>query len=333
MALRTYDAIVVGGGPAGSSCAAKLVEGGARVALLDQAQFPRTKLCAGWVTPAVLANLGIRRESYPHRLITFDHLLFHYKGMTFKVGTVQHSIRRYEFDDYLLSRCGAEVHTHAVKHIKADEGGYLIDDRYRAQFLVGAGGTRCPVHRELFRDVNPRARALQIATREYEFPYEWHDPSCHLWFSENALPGYSWYVPKENGYLNCGVGALADALKQRDGHIKAHWEHLAESLSRQALVRGAVLAPKGYSYYMRGELRTVRVGNAFLTGDAAGLATRDLAEGIGPAVSSGQLAAHAILTGEEYSLERVSAYSPVKPWLSDLLDGLRIRRERRRRRH
>ena len=48
-------------------------------------------------------------------------------------------------------------------------------------------------------------------------------------------------------------------------------------------------APKGYSYFLRDHLRAVRAGNAFIVGDAVGLATRDLGEGIGPAVASGRL--------------------------------------------
>ena len=53
----------------------------------------------------------------------------------------------------------------------------------------------------------------------------------------------------------------------------------------------------------------MRIGNAFLTGDAAGLATRDLCEGIGPAIRSGQRAAQAILTGTEYALDGVTGAS------------------------
>ena len=43
--------------------------------------------------------------------------------------------------------------------------------------------------------------------------------------------------------------------------------------------------------HLRGDVDVVRVDNAFITGDAAGLATRDLCEGIGPAIRSGQRAA------------------------------------------
>jgi hypothetical protein len=67
--------------------------------------------------------------------------------------------------------------------------------------------------------------------------------------------------------------------------------------------------PTGYSYYLRGPLNVARVGNAFLTGDAAGLATRDLCEGIGPAIRSGQRAAESILTGAAYSLSGLTGAS------------------------
>ena len=49
--------------------------------------------------------------------------------------------------------------------------------------------------------------------------------------------------------------------------------------------------------------------NAYLVGDAVGLATRDMCEGIGPAVRSSLLAAQSIVTGEPYSLAGISELS------------------------
>ena len=54
--METCDVLIVGGGPAGSSCAWKLGQSGLNVVILDKARFPRHKVCAGWITPPVLAE-------------------------------------------------------------------------------------------------------------------------------------------------------------------------------------------------------------------------------------------------------------------------------------
>jgi flavin-dependent dehydrogenase len=161
----------------------------------------------------------------------------------------------------------------------------------------------------------PRPRSLQTVTLEMEFPWEWRDPDCHLWFFERGLPGYSWYVPKASGWLNVGIGAMAARLKERGETIRMHWDHLAAKMIRQfgITMPGAGRGkhahtgdPPGYSYYVRGPIDGARRGNAYLTGDAAGLATRDLCEGIGPAIRSGHLAAAAILHGSAYDLAAIT---------------------------
>lgn len=307
--MQAYDIVVVGGGPAGAVCAQRLIAAGRAVAVLDRETFPRTKLCAGWITPEVVQDLALDIDAYPYKFMTFNHIVVHIKGLTFKLPGPQHSIRRYEFDDFLLRSCGADVVNHKVKDIVQDNDGFVIDDQFRCNYLVGAAGTRCPVYRTFFREANPRAKELQASTYEYEFPYSWSDPRCHLWFFNRGLPGYSWYVPKANGYVNCGIGAMAETLKDRGDNIKDHWQHFTKALGDRSFIENADFVPKGYSYYLRGNVGTVRIGNAFITGDASGLATRDLCEGIGPAIRSGQLAAESILHGSTYSLETISRFS------------------------
>jgi len=306
--MRECDVIVVGGGPAGSSAAWKLKQAGVDVLVLDKETFPRLKLCAGWVTPEVVRDLEIDIGAYPHRFLSFRRLHFHVKGLHLPAPCVQHSIRRYEFDAWLLQRSGAEMVQHAVRDIVFDGQSYVIDGQYRCRHLIGAGGTSCPVYRTLFRDAVPRERGLQTVTLELEFPFEWRDPDCHLWFFENGLPGYSWYVPKARGWLNVGVGGMAQRIKQRREDIWQHWNGFVNALQRRFDIQ-LPEEPSGYSYYLRGHLPVTRIGDAFLTGDAAGLATRDLCEGIGPAVRSGLSAAESIIHGKPYDIAGVTGAS------------------------
>lgn len=325
--MRKFDVVIVGGGPAGSACATKLVKAGVKVAVLDREEFPRTKLCAGWITPEVVEDLDFDIEAYPHRFNTFENIVAHIKGLTFKLDSPQHSIRRHEFDDFLLKRSGAEVINHNVKNVEKKNGTYLIDEAFECEYLVGAAGTRCPVYRSFFREVNPRAKGLQAATYEHEFPYEWSDPRCHLWFFRKGLPGYAWYVPKENGYLNCGIGGMADKLKARGEDIKQFWNDFTALLHRKGFVRGFEYSPKGYSYFLRGGVEEVRVDNAFIAGDSVGLATRDLCEGIGPAIRSGHRAADSIVSGAEYSLESIGAYSAERGMIRNFLEYMFVKRK------
>ena len=62
MRRTRFDALVIGSGPAGSVAALVLARGGARVALVDKASFPRDKACGDMVGPRgvqLLADLGL----------------------------------------------------------------------------------------------------------------------------------------------------------------------------------------------------------------------------------------------------------------------------------
>ena len=307
--MITATVIIVGGGPAGSTCARELTKHGVDALVLDKKPFPRTKLCAGWVTPKVLADLELAPRDYPHRIITYRRLRFYFRGVPVPVPTRQYSIRRREFDDFLLKRAGVPVRRHDVRQIRKSNGKYIIDDSYRCTYLVGAGGTHCPVYKKLFSEIHPRDPGRRIATVEEEFPFQWTDPDCRLWFFDEGLPGYSWYVPKAGGYLNVGIGGKQAALIKRGETINTHWRRFIETLEQKGRVTNHPFSPGGHVYYLRGKTGSTRDGNAFITGDAAGLATRDMGEGIGPAVESGKLAARSIIFGVPYSIAPVTAWS------------------------
>lgn len=302
------EVIIIGGGPAGSACARRLRQAGIETLLLDKKIFPRTKLCAGWITPRVLADLDLRPSEYSGSIIAYNRIIFHFRGIPLPVPTRQFAIRRSEFDNYLLKRASVPIDHHTVNAVRRENDSFIIDDRYRCRYLVGAGGTNCPVYRTFFRPFNPRPADLRIDTAEAEFPYVCRDRSCYLWFFNDGLPGYAWYVPKENGYLNIGIGGKADSLKKQGITIRAHWDRFTNMLARKGLVLNSP-EPRGHIYYLRSKLDRLRSGNAFITGDAAGMATLDMGEGIGPAIQSGLAAAQAIITGRPYNLDHIARFS------------------------
>lgn len=243
---------------------------------------------------------------------------FYIRGRHVPVRTRQYAIRRIEFDHWLLQRANVPVYVHEVRKIECDEDRYLIDDQYRCRYLVGAGGTSCPVYRRFFREVNPRMHDLQITALEEEFRYDYTDENCRLWFYDNDLAGYSWYVPKRGSWLNIGIGAKTNVLQARGESIHQHWELLVEKLSKLNLVNNHQFSQKGCTYYLRHPVNRVQIDGALIIGDSAGLATMDMGEGIGPAIESGIRAAQAILGKKEYSLRflrRYSAFNILLPWL------------------
>ena len=309
MSTTETQVLIVGGGPAGAACAWKLNQHKIPCLVLDKAVFPRPKPCAGWVTPQVFHLLNTPPEDFPHSLTHFKQFKISLRGFKFTLPTHQYAIRRVEFDNCLLERSGVDTTQHQVQQVKQIDGGYLVDERYSTRFIVGAGGTHCPVRRSLFTADETTPKSPLIITREEEFTYPFSDDRCHLWFFEDGLPGYAWYVPKTGGYLNVGIGGSAARLQAKGQTLKQHWSRLIKKLEREGLVTGHAFQPLGYSYRLQNRSPQLRRGNAFLVGDAVGLATRDMGEGIGPAIHSGILAAEAIINKREYQVNSIPRYS------------------------
>lgn len=303
---KQWDAIVVGGGPGGSTAAWQLARGGARVLLLDAAHFPRVKLCAGWVTPTVWRELEIDPADYPRTLQPFAHATLELDGAVLETAwdrTVSYGIVRREFDEYLLrraERAGAIVCEGArVQSVTRQAGATVVEAdgvEHRAPLVIGAGGHHCPVARafgeiaEAEHVVVTRESETRVgAERLRELTPRHGTPEL---FAEADFRGYGWYFTKGD-YLNVGIGCLSNG---RDLHRRA--DAMIERLRADGRLPPSVpLEPfRGHAYALRLAPPRKVAGEGFvLVGDAAGLARGVSGEGIGPAVGSARLAATAVL--------------------------------------
>ena len=256
--MREIETIIVGGGPAGSTCATELLAHGRRCLLLERQAMPRPKLCAGWITPKVLSDLGIQPADYPYGMLElrrFRLILGRRHQFVRTIATRQYSVRRIEFDPWLLARSETEVVRHTVRTIRREQDAYVIDDAFRCRYLVGAGGTACPVKKSLF----PEDQGRLIITREIEYPCTPRYPVCTVWYPFAGNLGYAWYVPKA-GAVNVGFGLAHSSAEKRD--LKALWLEFVGLLRRTDCIDSDPPEPKGHPYYCGDRRKQLRRDNA-----------------------------------------------------------------------
>ena len=313
-----YDAIIVGGGPAGSTMARALGKKGQHTLVVDKNTFPRDKTCAGWVTPAVLQVLDIDPRDYTRRNVMQPIHRFRV-GMMGQEAVendhgnepVSYGIRRCEFDHYLLERSASE-RAEGVKFKKlerTDDGLWCLNGEYRAPLVIGAGGHFCPVAASIGDGPGSHETAVTAKEIEFEMTAEQarhcraRSDTPELWFCRD-LQGYAWIFRKEN-FLNIGLGR-----EDPDG-LKYHLQDFVEGM--QAAGRIPENLPgkfKGHAYLLYDHAARPLIDDGImLIGDAAGLAYTQSGEGIRPAVESALMAADVIASAADYSAQQLQPYA------------------------
>ena len=313
--MENCEVLVVGGGPAGSSCARRLRRHGLDVIVMDRSAFPREKVCAGWITPRVLQDVDLDVDDYRNGR-TFQPIIGFKTGVigfesdveTTYDRPVSFGIRRCEFDAYLLEHSGSRLKLDApVTSIRRDGAQWVINESVRTSMLVGAGGHFCPVARHL----NPTLPgAPLVVAQEAEFAIEPEDAGTwqgvpgmpELYFCRE-LNGYGWYFRKEQ-FVNVGFGLL------NGRSLPKATEEFVAFLRRRRRIPDTSWHWRGHAYLVSDAPRRRALdAGVVLIGDAAGLAYPQSGEGIRPAIESGLLAASAIVEARgRYSAERLAPY-------------------------
>lgn len=296
------DVLIVGGGPAGSTCARRLQRGGLDVLVLDKKTFPRDKTCAGWITPPVVEELELdaddyRRDRVLQPITRFRTGMIGGSEVQVSYGSpVSYGIRRCEFDDYLLQRSGARLRLgEALRTMRREGNDWVINDSIRTPLVIGAGGHFCPVARQLGAREISAAAVVAAQEVEFEIPADELskvavEPDCpELYFCDD-LKGYGWCFRKQN-VLNIGLGRTeTDGLTDQ---VSAFCSFLRQ---RQRIDCAIPLRFHGHAYQLyEREVPKLADEGVLLIGDAAGLAYPQSGEGIRPAVESGMISADVIL--------------------------------------
>src|SRR5579864_2143149 len=313
--MKICDVLIVGGGPAGSSCAWALRGSGLDVLIIDRQTFPRDKVCGGWITPQIISELQLDPAEYARGRAFQPICGFRTSRMgdpeveTNYGRPVSYGIRRFEFDDYLLKRCGAPVlEGVAFETMERQNGSLLVNGEIKARLVVGAGGHFCPVARQLGAKMGNEEI---VVAQEAEFSMDARQQAAcsiqpeipELYFCAD-MRGYGWCFRKGN-VLNVGLGRLD--RRSLSGHVADFLAFLRRT-GKVAFELPASILGHAYLIYSKTTRKLVD-DEVVLIGDAAGLAYSQSGEGIRPAIESGLLAAQVILAAQgKYNRRALEVY-------------------------
>lgn len=317
------DVLVVGAGPAGSAAASVLARAGLGVVLVDQRAFPREKVCGDGLIPdahAALAKLGVLDEVMSRAQAAGHVACIGPRGGRIDVpgtlavlprrelddivcrGAVRAGARMHapvQFDEPLLDAagrvCGAKLsHAKAQREIRADW--VVLASGAVPQALMAAG--LC--ERQTPTGVALRAYVKNDAMvgRITELEVVWH---------HKLRPGYGWIFPCRDGVFNIGAGVVNSHSQGADGRHSMHDVNLKRVFDSfcefyapaRELMAGGVMQGGLKGAPLRCTLAGAKYSRAGLlvTGEAAGSTYSFTGEGIGKALETGMLAAHAIVQG------------------------------------
>lgn len=313
---HTYDAVIVGGGPAGATAAADLAGNGRSVLLLDKAG--RIKPCGGAVPPILIRDFDIP-----------DHLMVaRAKGARIVAPSAAEAdmpiddgagggyvgmVDRETFDEWLRERAataGAERRDASFERVTRDPDGVArvhftpkgesAETSVRTRAIIGADGAKSAIARQCV----PGADHVKYVFAYHEIvraPAKSadYDPSrCDIYYQGPLSPDfYAWVFP-HGDTMSIGTGSAQKGFGLRPAVAK---------LREQAGLAGLeTIRREGAPIPLRPMKRWDNGRDIVLAGDAAGVVAPASGEGIYYAMLGGRLAADAVellcKTGEAKSL-------------------------------
>lgn len=324
--MNSYDAIIIGGGPAGSSAAIRLADAGARVLLLEEKRMPREKLCGEFITPEcfpTLARLGVM-----DRLIAAGAQRITRLTLSVSTGRSVHtpiakmsdisewalSLSRGRFDQILFERAreaGADClegvvvrqclfdgpAPRGVEAITLPEGKQV---EYLAPLVIDASGRNSRLmvdHRERVGGL-PGSRLY--ALKAHLAGVEAITDQVELYFFPQGYGGLS---RVEAGLVNLCFIAAERNVRQAggDGSKIVRQTIMKNRLARERLANFEVVGKWLSTGPLTFGKRRLSQNGVIAIGDASGMIDPFTGTGIQMALRTGELAAESITEAEPYA--------------------------------
>ena len=319
MERNTYDVIIAGGGPAGSSAAIHLAGSGARVLLVEQKKFPRPKLCGEFISPECAQHferLGVTDQMCDaHPAALSSTVFYSRRGKNVRVPSswfgasgIALGLSRAEMDERLLRRAAGAgacilegtqatnliIEDHTVRGIVVKEGSR--ETIYGALVTLDATGRARGLTRRLLPNGKParRERAPMVAFKAHLEETRIEAGACEIYFYRGGYGGLS---SIENGLSN--LCFIASARDVRDCGANADRVMRAVVCQNQradfTLAQAKLNAPwLAVSLEGFGRSSVAPIKGLLAIGDAASFIDPFTGSGMLMALESGALAADAI---------------------------------------
>lgn len=311
--MKRCDVIIIGAGPAGTATALFLKKMGYQAILLEQAKFPRDKVCGEFISPAansilnelgVLASIEARSPSHLRGVFLSSYekveMFIDYPDMPCNPGTVTSlSLPRIVFDNLMLEKvrkAGVEIREqHKVLDFIFQDGAVVgvsgCDARktpftLKAPIVVDAGGRNCISLSKLNLRIPPKSSEKTAIAAHWEGARLLKN-YCYMHVSR---PGYTGISPVSKDLTNVVLVLDSFYLKGRsveDLYVKT----VLKNRQRNDLLTGGKLAEKPRVVAsLAFSVKSPSCGGLILVGDAMGFIDPFTGEGIYLSLRSAQIA-------------------------------------------
>jgi len=297
--METWDAVVVGGGPAGATAATELALGGRRVLLLDRAG--RVKPCGGAIPPRLIADFAIPDSLLVARIRSARIVSPSNRKVDMHInGGFVGMVDRCEFDEWLRERAagaGARRRTGTFERVESRAGDssliHYTDAEGKpasvaARAIIGADGARSAVARQCLpaEPEPPSVFAYHEIVRTPEHLQASSGTRCDVIYRGGISPDFYGWVFPHGSTTSVGSGTAVKGFAVR---------RAVESLrAGSGLGDAETIRREGAPIPLRPRGRWDNGRDLVLAGDAAGVVAPASGEGIYYAMLGGRLAAEAV---------------------------------------